>query len=32
MQRASSLFPNGKQLKFVTVEFGFALTTAINLG
>ena len=32
MQRASSLFSSKKPLKYVTVEFGFALTTAMNLG
>ena len=32
MQRASSSFPSRKSLKFVTVEFGFALTTAMELG
>ena len=32
MQRASSLFSSKKRLKYVTVEFGFALTTAMNLG
>ena len=32
MEGASSVFPSGKLLKSITVEFGFALTTAINLG
>ena len=32
MQRASSLFPSGKSLKSVAVEFGFALTTEMTLG
>ena len=32
MQRASSLFPSGKLLKYVAVEFGFALTTEMTLG
>ena len=32
MQRASSLFSSGEPLESVTVEFGFALTTAVNLG
>ena len=32
MQRASSLFPTGKPLKSVAVEFEFALSTAMNLG
>ena len=32
MQRASSLFPSGKSLKSVAVDFGFALTAAMNSG
>ena len=32
MQRTSSLFPSGKSLKSVAVEFGFALATEITLG
>ena len=32
MQRASSLFPSGKSLKSVAVEFVFALTTEMTLG
>ena len=32
MQRASSSFPSRKPLKSVTVEFGFALTTAMKMG
>ena len=32
MQRASSLFPSGKSLKSVAVDFGFALTTEMTLG
>ena len=32
MQRASSLFPNGKLLQFDVVEFGFALATEMALG
>ena len=32
MQRASSLFPSGKSLKSVAVDFGFALTTENDLG
>ena len=32
MQRASSVFPSGKSLKSVAVEFGFASTTEMTLG
>ena len=32
MQRTSNSFPSRKPLKHITVEFGFALTTAMNLG
>ena len=32
MQRASNLFPRGKSLMSVAVEFGFALTTEMTLG
>ena len=32
MEGASSVFPSGKLLKPITVENGFALTTAIYLG
>ena len=28
----NSLFPSGKSLKYVAVEFGFALTTEMTLG
>ena len=31
MQKASSLFPSGKSLKSVAVEFGLALTTEMTL-
>ena len=32
MQKASSMFPSGKSLLSVAVEFGFALTTEMTLG
>ena len=31
MQRASSLFPSGRPMTSVAVEFGSTLTTAMNL-
>ena len=32
MEGASSVFPSRKLLKSINVEFGFALTAAMNLG